>query len=192
MRRFYRLDDHREQALVYRGHDPCVCVLSMGALVQLMRGELGQSRSLSDEAIALAARVGHVPSVAHAAWYRAELGHILGDVAEAETRARETLAVASEKGIAHYAAWAVMLDDYLPTVTVPTLVVVGTADALTPPRDSRRIAALVPNAKLVEYEGGGHMLMYERTGELDALIMDFADACQAGVREADASGSTAG
>ena len=81
----------------------------MGALVQLMRGELGQSRSLSDEAIALAARVGHVPSVAHAAWYRAELGHILGDVAEAETRARETLAVASEKGIAHYAAWAVML-----------------------------------------------------------------------------------
>ena len=57
---------------------------------------------------------------------------------------------------------------------VPTLVVVGTADALTPPRDARRIAELLPGARLVEYPGGGHMLMYERTDELDALIMDFA------------------
>src|SRR6185369_14191627 len=31
---------------------------------------------------------------------------IHGDVAEAETRARSVLRVASEKGIAHYAAWA--------------------------------------------------------------------------------------
>ncbi len=50
---------------------------------------------------------------------------------------------------------------------------VGTADALTPPRDSRRIAELVPDARLVEYPGAGHMLMYERTDEVDALIMDF-------------------
>ena len=57
---------------------------------------------------------------------------------------------------------------------------VGTADALTPPRDARRIAELVPGARLVEYPGGGHMLMYERTDELDALIMDFARECQAG------------
>ena len=57
---------------------------------------------------------------------------------------------------------------------MPTLVVVGTADALTPPRDARRIAELVPGARLVEYPGAGHMLMYERTDELDALIMDFA------------------
>jgi pimeloyl-ACP methyl ester carboxylesterase len=84
------------------------------------------------------------------------------------------------------------LTEGLPKITVPTLVVVGTADALTPPRDSRRIAALVPNAKLVEYEGGGHMLMYERTGELDALIMDFADACQADARGHGPSGLTAG
>ena len=32
----------------------------------------------------------------------------------------------------------------LPSIDVPTLVVVGTADALTPPGDSRRIADLVP------------------------------------------------
>jgi pimeloyl-ACP methyl ester carboxylesterase len=71
------------------------------------------------------------------------------------------------------------LTEGLPKVEAPTLVVVGTADALTPPRDGRRIAELVPGARLVEYEGGGHMLMYERTEELDALIMDFAFVVQA-------------
>ena len=68
----------------------------------------------------------------------------------------------------------------LPSIDVPTLVLVGTADALTPPRDSRRIADLVPGARLVEYPGAGHMLMYERTEAVDALIMEFARQCQAG------------
>jgi pimeloyl-ACP methyl ester carboxylesterase len=66
----------------------------------------------------------------------------------------------------------------LPEVDVPTLVVVGSADALTPPRDARRIAELVSGSRLVEYEGGGHMLMYERTEEVDALVMDFARECR--------------
>ncbi len=65
----------------------------------------------------------------------------------------------------------------LPTVNVPTLVLVGTADALTPPRDSHRIAELVPGARLVELSGAGHMLMYERTDEVDALVMEFAREC---------------
>ena len=54
------------------------------------------------------------------------------------------------------------LTEGLPAVRVPTLVVVGTGDALTPPRDARRIAELVPGARLVEFPGAGHMLMYER------------------------------
>jgi pimeloyl-ACP methyl ester carboxylesterase len=69
--------------------------------------------------------------------------------------------------------------DDLPTLRIPTLVVVGTDDAVTPPRDAERIAELVPGAELVELPGAGHMLMYERTEELDALVMDFASACQA-------------
>ena len=52
------------------------------------------------------------------------------------------------------------LREGLPGIDVPTLVMVGTADALTPPRDSRRIADLVPHARLVEFPGAGHMLMY--------------------------------
>jgi non-heme chloroperoxidase len=60
---------------------------------------------------------------------------------------------------------------------VPTLVVVGSADLITPPRDARQIADLVPGARLVEMPRAGHMLMYERTEELDALVVDFARAC---------------
>ena len=65
----------------------------------------------------------------------------------------------------------------LPSIDVPTLVLVGTADALTPPRDSRRIVDLIPGARLVEFPGAGHMLMYERTGEVNRLIVEFAREC---------------
>ncbi len=62
----------------------------------------------------------------------------------------------------------------LPNVRIPTLVVVGTADVLTPPFEARRIAELVPGARLELMRDGGHMLMLERTDELDRLIVDFA------------------
>ena len=35
----------------------------------------------------------------------------------------------------------------LPSITLPTLVLVGTADVLTPPRDARQIATLIPDAE---------------------------------------------
>jgi non-heme chloroperoxidase len=68
----------------------------------------------------------------------------------------------------------------LSEIRMPTLVVVGTHDAITPAGDSRRIAELVPGAELVEFEAAGHMLMYERTAEIDALIIDFARRCLSG------------
>lgn len=105
----YRLDAHRDQALLYGGHDPSVCGHSMGALNELMRGDLPRSRALSDQALALAVVVGHEPSIAHAACYRAELCHIRREPGETEQQAERVLAIARDKGIAHYAAWALML-----------------------------------------------------------------------------------
>ena len=106
---------------------------------------------------------------------------------------REMLA-ACDKATTREAVSALLhldLTEGLPKVLVPTLVVVGTADALTPPRDARRIAELIPGARLVEYPGSGHMLMYERSDELDTLIMDFAGDVSTGDVEADES-ATAG
>jgi pimeloyl-ACP methyl ester carboxylesterase len=62
----------------------------------------------------------------------------------------------------------------LPKFDVPTLVIVGTADVLTPVAEAKRIARLIPHARLEVLEGGGHMLMLERTEEVDNLIADFA------------------
>jgi pimeloyl-ACP methyl ester carboxylesterase len=75
------------------------------------------------------------------------------------------------------------LVDGLATIGLPTLVLVGTADILTPPRDSRQIASLVPDASLVELPGAGHMLMYERSAEVDVLIVDFAREVAPAVRD---------
>jgi non-heme chloroperoxidase len=62
----------------------------------------------------------------------------------------------------------------LPTITLPTLVVCGTSDVITPPSESRRIAELIPGARLELFPKAGHMLMLERATALDSLIVDFA------------------
>jgi pimeloyl-ACP methyl ester carboxylesterase len=62
----------------------------------------------------------------------------------------------------------------LPTITLPTLVVCGTSDLVTPPSESRRIASLIPGSRLELFPKAGHMLMLERATELDTLIVDFA------------------
>lgn len=62
----------------------------------------------------------------------------------------------------------------LASITVPTLVIGGTADLLTPPAESKRISRLIPGARLELFPDAGHMLMLERAAELDQLIIDFA------------------
>jgi pimeloyl-ACP methyl ester carboxylesterase len=66
----------------------------------------------------------------------------------------------------------------LPSLRIPTLVIGGTADVLTPPFEARRMADLIPDADLELMPGGGHMLMLERIDELDCLITDFARRVQ--------------
>ncbi|NIR28202.1 MAG: AAA family ATPase [Gammaproteobacteria bacterium] len=104
----YRMDAHAGQALHYGGHDPCVCAYSLGALNQLMLGHLDRARSYSEQATILAKEVEHSPSLAHGYWYRAELCQICGEAEEAGQRAKTVYAVATEKGMAQYAAWAMM------------------------------------------------------------------------------------
>jgi pimeloyl-ACP methyl ester carboxylesterase len=55
-------------------------------------------------------------------------------------------------------------------IELPVGVAVGTSDHLTPPLYARRLAASFDQASLHEYEGAGHMLMYERREELGELL----------------------
>ncbi len=72
------------------------------------------------------------------------------------------------------------LSSELPNLAVPTLVICGTNDVLTPPAESRRIAALIPGARLEMLEGAGHMAMLEQADVVDRLIVDFAHEVQHG------------
>ncbi|MBI4729722.1 MAG: alpha/beta hydrolase [Acidobacteria bacterium] len=61
----------------------------------------------------------------------------------------------------------------LKAIRVPTLVVVGSSDRLTPPGAARRIARAIPGAKLAVIPGAGHMSMLERPKEFNARLEAF-------------------
>ena len=62
----------------------------------------------------------------------------------------------------------------LPTLAdLPTLVLVGEEDALAPPDAARRMATLIPGARLVVIPGAGHLPPVERPSETTAEIRDF-------------------
>jgi pimeloyl-ACP methyl ester carboxylesterase len=56
---------------------------------------------------------------------------------------------------------------------VPTLVLCGTEDVVTPIRHSRAIADLLPSATLREIEGAGHMVPLERHREVTEALSDL-------------------
>ncbi|MDE3206206.1 MAG: alpha/beta hydrolase [Acidobacteriota bacterium] len=61
----------------------------------------------------------------------------------------------------------------LPLVRTPSLVLVGSRDLLTPVFAARRIARLLPDARLEVLAGAGHQLMQERPNELAAILDGF-------------------
>jgi pimeloyl-ACP methyl ester carboxylesterase len=65
--------------------------------------------------------------------------------------------------------------ELLPSITCPTLVVVGSEDALTPPSDARAMAAAIPHARLVELHGAGHLSNLEARVGFNRAMRDFLD-----------------
>jgi pimeloyl-ACP methyl ester carboxylesterase len=63
--------------------------------------------------------------------------------------------------------------DVLPSIRVPTLIVVGEADALTPPAASEAMAAAIPGARLVRIPGAGHLTPMERPRAVAATLTEF-------------------
>ncbi|GLC26747.1 alpha/beta fold hydrolase [Roseisolibacter agri] len=58
-------------------------------------------------------------------------------------------------------------------ITVPTLVVVGSEDVLTPPKDARALAAGIPGGRLVEIPAAGHVSAWERPHAFAAALAAF-------------------
>jgi 3-oxoadipate enol-lactonase len=65
------------------------------------------------------------------------------------------------------------LVDELSTIAVPTLVIVGNQDILTPRGDSEEIADRIPTAELVVVSGAAHGLMIEHYRTFNRVVLEF-------------------
>ncbi|MGK9169134.1 alpha/beta hydrolase [Inquilinus limosus] len=65
------------------------------------------------------------------------------------------------------------IEDRLPLITAPTLVVRGSRDPVVPQAWAERAAALLPNGRLVVVEGGTHTMNYAYPDEMARAILPF-------------------
>lgn len=69
-------------------------------------------------------------------------------------------------------AWAGAADR-LWQIESPTLLISGTEDVLTPPRNSELLLELIPGARLELIENGGHGVMYQYPDIFSYIVLDF-------------------
>jgi 3-oxoadipate enol-lactonase len=61
----------------------------------------------------------------------------------------------------------------LPTIAVPTLVLVGEHDVLTPPSEAERMVAALPNARLELIPQAGHLSNLENPDAFTQALLAF-------------------
>ena len=67
---------------------------------------------------------------------------------------------------------------FLPRIQVPTLVVVGAEDAISPPAEMQTIAEKIPNAQFVVIPDAGHMTTMENPHAVNQTLLTFLDALE--------------
>jgi 3-oxoadipate enol-lactonase len=73
--------------------------------------------------------------------------------------------------------------DTLELIEVPTLVIVGNQDILTPRGDSEELAERIPTAELVVISGAAHGLMIEHATTFTPILLDFLGRAEKAYRE---------
>ncbi len=63
----------------------------------------------------------------------------------------------------------------LPSITVPTLIVVGESDAITPPEVAQAMGRAIPSSEVVVIRGAGHMSPLEQPEQVSAALRSFLD-----------------
>lgn len=65
------------------------------------------------------------------------------------------------------------VEDLLPRIDCPVLVMTGELDTWAPPAQHAEIAAVIPNSELVIVPGAGHMIQIEAPDAVNAAITDW-------------------
>lgn len=68
--------------------------------------------------------------------------------------------------------------DFLEEIFVPTLILVGSEDKLTPPKDAELMRREIRGSRLSVIEGASHLSNLERPGEFNRALLDFLAALQ--------------
>ncbi|MEO8431429.1 MAG: alpha/beta fold hydrolase [Acidobacteriota bacterium] len=68
---------------------------------------------------------------------------------------------------------------FLREITIPTLVLAGELDAITPPGPAREMASAIPGGRYVEIPGAGHLSPVERPRAVAAALAEFFKAALA-------------
>ena len=63
--------------------------------------------------------------------------------------------------------------EFLSQIAVPTIVLAGDQDVLTPPAENQAMAAAIPGARFVSIPASGHLTPMERPGAVAAALSDF-------------------
>ena len=67
------------------------------------------------------------------------------------------------------------LEEELPKIACPALIVWGAHDTLVPVKDAKRMQELIPGSRRVVFERTGHVAMLERPERFNRLLRDFLD-----------------
>jgi pimeloyl-ACP methyl ester carboxylesterase len=105
--------------------------------------------------------------------FQAELGGSLAPGLWMHSGAQRVLEQ-SRPGVLHsdLAACNAYQDAPAAKVAVPTTVILGERDMMTPAKAGKALAAAIPNARTIVLPGAGHMMMAERPDELLAALQN--------------------
>jgi len=68
--------------------------------------------------------------------------------------------------------------DLLTTITIPTLIIVGSEDLLTPPAEAHRLHAGIAGSQLIEIPNVGHLSNLEAPAAFNAAVQAFLDSAR--------------
>jgi predicted ATPase len=100
----YDPQKHRHHALIYGGHDPAVCGKGFNALLLWSLGYLDQAGKSAGDSVALAERLGHVPSLLHALWFAGMFHCVARNAESARGCGERLLQLAREHRLMQYQA----------------------------------------------------------------------------------------
>jgi len=105
----YDPDRHAALAAVYGNHDAGVCALGHGAWAHELCGEPDRASRKIEQAVALATRLGHPFSEAHALLYTARVHQFRGDWKTTRAHAESAATRARDRGFVQLQAWAAVM-----------------------------------------------------------------------------------